>query len=216
MAFQAGLYWIIDPLCGWSYGALPLINRIASYFPQQHIFPGGLFIGANRRQLNADWLTHVKQHDARIATLTGMTFGADYQQKLLADNSLILDSLPATRGLLAAQRFSGPDAGLNFLNAIQRAWYHDGQNITLPAMVERILEQSTEPGIKLGQIQEQEALESIQHARMLMAVVGGQGFPTAAIIDSEGRSTLLPVGNYYGQPDAFSALVEPQLTRISN
>jgi protein-disulfide isomerase-like protein with CxxC motif len=40
MGFQPGLYWIIDPLCGWSYGALPLLNRVAQDFTQQHILPG--------------------------------------------------------------------------------------------------------------------------------------------------------------------------------
>lgn len=59
MAFQAGLYWIIDPLCGWSYGALPLMNRIAQHFPHQPILSGGLFIGANRRTLNPEWVAHV-------------------------------------------------------------------------------------------------------------------------------------------------------------
>lgn len=216
MAFQAGLYWIIDPLCGWSYGALPLMNRIALRFPGQHILPGGLFTGRNRRQLDADWLTHVHEHDARIATLTGMPFGANYRQTLLADSDLILDSLPATRGLLAAQQFAPPGADLTFLNAIQRAWYQDGQNITQSEVVDQILDQHSAPGIRLGHIQQHEALERIQHARMLMAMVSGQGFPTAAIIDTDGRGTLLPVGNYYGQPDAFFALVEPLLTRISH
>ncbi len=216
MAFQAGLYWIIDPLCGWSYGALPLLNRIAQHFPRQHILPGGLFIGTQRRRLNADWLAHVNEHDARIAALTGMTFGNDYRQTLLADSELILDSLPATRGLLAARRFALPGADLNFLNAIQRAWYQDGQNITRPEVVNQVLSQTTESGVLLGQIPEHDALETIQHARMLMAQLGGQGFPTAAIIDTHGHGTLLPVGQYYGQPEAFFALVKPQLTRISN
>ncbi len=27
------LHWIIDPICGWSYGALPLINAIEEGFP---------------------------------------------------------------------------------------------------------------------------------------------------------------------------------------
>ena len=119
MVFQAGLYWIIDPLCGWSYGALPLMNRIAQHFPHQPILSGGLFIGANRRTLNPEWVAHVNEHDARIATLTGMKFGDRYHQMLLEDSTLMLDSLPATRGLLAAQRFAKPAATM-FL-ATQRA-----------------------------------------------------------------------------------------------
>ena len=47
-----------------------------------------------------------------------------------------------------------------------------------------------------------------------MAMAKGQGFPTAVIIDTDGQCTLLPVAQHYGQPDAFLALVKPQLTRI--
>jgi putative protein-disulfide isomerase len=131
MGFQPGLYWIIDPLCGWSYGALPLLNRVAQDFTQQHILPGGLFIGTQRRKLDADWLSHVHEHDARIAALTGMTFGSDYRTQLLTNSEIMLDSLPASRGLLAAQRFAAPGSDLLFLNASSAPGMNMGR--TLPA-----------------------------------------------------------------------------------
>lgn len=215
MAFQPGLYWIIDPLCGWSYGVLPLINRIARDFPQgQFILPGGLFIGPQRRRVDASWLEHVHEHDARIATLTGMPFGTDYREGLLASPELVMDSLPSTRGLLAAQCFKGPGAELRFLNAIQTAWYRDGRDITRATVVNDVLHQSIGGHIALEQIPENEALSSIQHGRMLMAQVGGQGFPTAAIINQDGEYRLQPVGKYYGQPDAFFAMVHPHLQQL--
>lgn len=211
MGFQPGLYWIIDPLCGWSYGALPLINRLAEDFPRQHILPGGLFIGPQRRKLDAGWLSHVDEHDARIATLTGMAFGESYRSQLLTRTDLLLDSLPATRGLLAAQGFAHPGADLSFLNGIQRAWYQDGRDITRHEVVNAVLSQSVDAGIRLEQIAENEALNAIQHGRLLMAQVSGQGFPTAAIIDKDGRYTLLPVAHYNGKPDEFFAQVKPLL-----
>jgi putative protein-disulfide isomerase len=61
-------------------------------FTQQHILPGGLFIGTRRRKLDAGWLSHVHEHDARIAALTGMTFGSDYRTQLLANSEIMLDS----------------------------------------------------------------------------------------------------------------------------
>jgi putative protein-disulfide isomerase len=44
-------------------------------------------------------------------------------------------------------------------------------------VVDEVLSKSVEPGIRLGQIPENEALDAIQHGRMLMAQTGGQGFP---------------------------------------
>lgn len=216
MGFQPGLYWIIDPLCGWSYGALPLLNRVAQDFSQQHILPGGLFVGAQRRALDANWLSHVHEHDARIAELTGMTFGSDYRTQLLANSKIVLDSLPATRGLLAAQRFAACGTDLQFLNEIQRAWYQKGQDITRVDVVNAVVSQSVQQGVVVGQIPENEALDAIQHARMLMAQTGAQGFPAAVIINNDGQHRLLPVTRYYGQPEAFFALVKPLLTSLSH
>jgi putative protein-disulfide isomerase len=216
MGFQPGLYWIIDPLCGWSYGALPLLNRVAQDFTQQHILPGGLFVRTQRRKLDANWLSHVHEHDARIAELTGMTFGSDYRTKLLTNNEIVLDSLPSTRGLLAAQQFAAPGTDLQFLNAIQRAWYEKGHDITRADVVNAVLSQSAQTGVALGQIPENEALDAIQHGRMLMAQTGGQGFPSAVFISSDGQYRLLPVSRYYGQPEAFFALVSPLLTSLSH
>lgn len=215
MGFQPGLYWIIDPLCGWSYGALPLLNRVAQDFTQQHILPGGLFIGTRRRKLDAGWLSHVHEHDARIAALTGMTFGSDYRTQLLANSEIVLDSLPASRGLLAAQRFATPGSDIQFLNTVQRAWYEQGQDITRTDVVNEVLSRSVGPDIMLGQIPENEALDAIQHGRMLMAQTGGQGFPTAVFINKDEQYTLLPVSRYYGQPEAFFTLVNPLLSSLS-
>ncbi len=39
------LHWIIDPICGWSYGVLPLINAAEEKFPNlQCLHLGGLYI----------------------------------------------------------------------------------------------------------------------------------------------------------------------------
>ena len=75
-----------------------------------------------------------------------------------------------------------------------------------------MLSESVEPGIRLGQIPENEALDAIQHGRMLMTQTGGQGFPTAVFINKGGQYTLLPVSRYYGQPEAFFTLVSPLLS----
>lgn len=216
MLFQPGLYWIIDPLCGWSYGALPLLNRVAQDFTQQHILPGGLFVGSQRRNLDDNWLAHVHEHDARIASLTGMPFGSDYRSQLLANSEIVLDSLPSIRGLLAAQRFAPTGSDLVLLNAIQRAWYEHGRDVTRAEVVNAVMSQAIASGAALGQIPENEAMDAIQHARMLMAQTGGQGFPTAVFIDNDGQYRLLPVSRYYGQPAAFFSLVNPLLTSLSH
>ena len=209
MAFQAGLYWIIDPLCGWSYGALPLINRTAEHFTErQHILPGGLFIDAQRRRLDADWLAHVHEHDDRIAKLTGMPFGRAYKEELLARDGLLLDSLPVTRGLLALQQSGEPADALRFLNAIQTAWYRDGRDITRDEVVNAVIQHATGLPVVNGQVAESEARAAIQYGRMVLPQAAGAGFPCAVLVQEDGRYTRLPVSQYYGNPDAFMSLVK--------
>ncbi|WP_437613289.1 DsbA family protein [Erwinia sp. V71] len=217
MFFQTGIYWIIDPLCGWSYGALPLINRIAQRFPQaQYLLPGGLFIGAQRRRIDASWLQHVHEHDDRIAKLTGMPFGDAYRHSLLATEDLLLDSLPASQGLLAVQRFAQAGAETDYLNAVQSAWYRDGRDITRASVVDEIIRQSCGQAISLTQVRADETIAAIQHGRMLMAQVRGQGFPTAVLADRQGVTTLLPAGQFYGQPEQFFATVTPHLEQTEH
>lgn len=215
MALQPGIHWIIDPLCGWSYGAQPLINRIAQDFPQaQHLLPGGLFIGAQRRRIDASWLQHIHEHDDRIAKLTGMPFGDAYRHSLLATEGLLLDSLPASQGLLAVQRFAQPGADIDYLHAVQSAWYRDGRDITQVSVVEEIIRQSCNQEIALAQVRGNDAIAAIQYGRMLMAQVEGQGFPTAVLADRDGVTTLLPAGHFYGKPDQFLAGVAPYLEQM--
>ena len=59
-----------------------------------------------------------------------------------------------------------------------------------------------------GQVAESEARAAIQYGRMVMAQAAGAGFPSAVLVQEDGRYTLLPVGQYYGNPDAFMALVK--------
>ena len=51
--------------------------------------------------------------------------------------------------------------------------------------------------------------QHIAESRALLAKVQGQGFPTFALQDSEGRLHLLPAGNYLGNVEAWKNLLAP-------
>mgnify|MGYP002712707706 CR=1 FL=1 len=96
-------YWY-DPLCGWCYGAAPLL-QVVGEIPGLRVAlrGGGLFSGAQRQRLNAPLRQHILAHDQRIAALSGQRFGAAYRDGLLQDAEAWLDSDPPTAAVLAAE-----------------------------------------------------------------------------------------------------------------
>ncbi|MGL4207650.1 MAG: DsbA family protein, partial [Aeromonadaceae bacterium] len=70
------LHYIYDPLCGWCYGAAPLLqaaNQLADLEIELHA--GGLWLGSRRQTMGTALRDYVRPHDERIQALTGQHFG---------------------------------------------------------------------------------------------------------------------------------------------
>ena len=125
------LHWIIDPICGWSYGALPLINAVEEKFPNlQRLHFGGLYSEDHQPQMTAAMRTQIIHYDEQIHQLTGVDFGDEYKNGLLKDSTLIMNSIPATHALLSIQQGLGHSAMISLLNLIQQGYYQKGLNVT--------------------------------------------------------------------------------------
>ena len=200
------LHWIIDPLCGWSYGALPLLHATAAAWPNNNqLHAGGLFVGYSRRRIDDEWHLHVSEHDARIAEITGATFGDNYRTKLCRDVSVVLDSLPASAAMLAVQQHSFRDA-LALLSAAQHAWYVDGKNITQIAVLNELaaevgIDAKVRPAARSDAAKEN-ANQAIKQTRQLMAQTGAQGFPSL-VVQRGGQFINVPINRFYGAPAAL-------------
>jgi|GEM_PF-726628 len=112
------LHYIFDPLCGWCYGAAPLVEA-ARGISGLNIEPhgGGMMTGSNRQPITDALRRYVMPHDERIAGLTGQPFGKDYVDGLLRDTGAVFDSEPPTTAILAAQTLAG--RGLDLLRRLQ-------------------------------------------------------------------------------------------------
>ncbi|HCQ45679.1 MAG TPA: protein-disulfide isomerase, partial [Achromobacter sp.] len=114
------LHYIFDPLCGWCYGAAPLVDA-ARDIAGLHVAPhgGGMMTGGNRQPVTDALRRYVMPHDERIAGLTGQVFGRDYFDGLLRDSGAVFDSEPPTTAILAAEQLDG--RGLDLLKRLQHA-----------------------------------------------------------------------------------------------
>ena len=202
------LHYIFDPLCGWCYAAEPLVEAAARIHGLQvQLHGGGMMTGERRKQITADWRAYVLPHDDRIAAMSGQPFGDAYRDGLLNDTSVWLDSAPPTTAILAAEQLGGQ--GLAMLGAIQRAHYVQGLQVaeqaTLQALAEQLGLDSAAFNAAYTQLDGAATEAHFAASRRLLAMAGGQGFPTLALqTDEEQPLQRIDVSDWLGQPEAFA------------
>jgi putative protein-disulfide isomerase len=195
--------YLFDPLCGWCYGASAGVDTLASRpGVSVELLPTGLFSGAGARALDGGMTSHIWTADQRIAELTGAAFTERYRDQILAGTSP-LDSGPATLALTAVS-LSAPAREYEALNAIQKARYVEGRDITNPVILAEVL-----AGLDLAgaaaMIAEPPATlldadqERVTRARALMQRFGLNGVP--ALVRDDGRDlALADAGALYRNP----------------
>jgi putative protein-disulfide isomerase len=206
------LHYFYDPLCGWCYGAAPLL-RAARAIVTVHPHGGGMMTGAQRQSITPQLRAYVGQHDARIAQLTGQPFGPAYRDGLLNDSGAVLDSEPPTVAILAAEDLAG--RGLDMLARLQIAHYVEGRRIAEPDV---LLEVATSLGLDPARFTAAfdrlsgEAVQAhFRQTRAQMAQLGAQGFPTL-VLQSGDEWQVVDVAAYLSRPDAFADWLRSRIT----
>lgn len=201
------LHYIFDPLCGWCYGAAPLVDAargITGLAVAAH--GGGMMTGSNRQPVTDALRRYVMPHDERIAGLTGQVFGKDYFDGLLRDAGAVFDSEPPTTAVLAADTLAG--RGLDLLKRLQQAHYVQGLRIADPGVITAL---ARDIGLDADAFDAAYAAAQgaataayIADSRKLLARVGGTGFPTLAL-EQQGAYALLEPSRYLGRPAQWQA-----------
>ena len=204
------LHYLYDPLCGWCYGAAPLVKAAREIL---RVTPhgGGMMTGARRQNVTAQLREFVKPHDARIAQLSGQRFGAAYLDGLLCDTSAVFDSEPPTAAMLAAEVMAG--RGLDMLAQLQIAHYVEGRRIADRAV---LIEVAAALGLDLASFAEALDRQSgkavqthINETREFMAQVGAQGFPSF-VLESGGVFQAVEFSSFLGRPQDFQDWLRSQ------
>lgn len=196
------LHYVYDPLCGWCYGAAPLLEAAAGLPTLQiALHAGGLWLGSRRQYMGQALRDHVRPHDERIQALTGQPFGERYFNELLLSDGLLLDSEPPIRAILAVTELGGD--GFSLLHRIQQSHYLDGQWVGDQAHLARLAqEQGITPeafALAFGQV---DLAGHLAQSQGWLRRLGGQGFPTLGLMQ-EGSLIPLPASSFLGEPQAF-------------
>ena len=198
------LHYVYDPLCGWCYGAAPLLQAAATLAGLKiELHAGGLWLGPRRQPMGQALRDHVRPHDERIQALSGQPFGERYFNELLLSDGLLLDSEPPIRAILAVTELGGD--GLSLLHRIQQSHYLDGQWVGDQAHLARLAqEQGITPAAFAQAFEQVDLAGHLAQSQGWLRQLGGQGFPTLGLMLGESLIPL-PVSSFLGEPQAFAS-----------
>ena len=195
------LHYIYDPLCGWCYGAKPLVQAAQQVLPVV-AHAGGMMSGANRQRVSPQLRDYVMPHDRRIAEYTGQPFGEAYFEGLLRDHSAVFDSTPPIAAVMAAESIDG--RGLQMLGCLQTAHYVEGRRIADESVLFDVAAQMGYAQTTFVTVfKSVDPQAQVKASRALLARLGGQGFPTLAL-EQDGQFTLIDISPWLGKPQAFA------------
>lgn len=206
---NAVLHYIYDPLCGWCYGAEPLVwaaSKVDGLALRMHA--GGLWPQPTR--LPEQTRRYIREADARVGQMSGQPYGEAYLNGLLFDPELVLESRPVIAAVLAAQELDA-DQALPMLRAIQHAHYERGRHVVRDATLREV---AAEIGLDVAEFERarKAALvdEHIAESQELMNNVGAQGFPTF-VLQIGDEWIAVPHGRFASTPGKFAEWLEGQL-----
>lgn len=196
------LHYIFDPFCGWCYGAAPLLEAARNLDGLAiELHGGGMMAGSARQRVTTQLHTFIIGQDQRIAALSNQPFGKAYHDGLLNDTTAVLDSEPPTTAILAAEAVAA--RGLDMLRQLQHDHFVAGLRI---ADREILMAAAKTLGLDVQAFATRyDALAGaateahIAASRSLLKRVGGNGFPTFALLQG-GRMHRLDSGPWLGRP----------------
>lgn len=204
------LTYLYDPLCGWCYGASPMLNMLIAREYSFALLPTGLFTGSGAFAMNDGFATYAWEADQRIAHLSGQPFSDEYRVNVLGNQESRVDSDPATLALTAV-RLAAPEEEFRALGAIQRARYVDGRDNGSAGVISDILAALELPeAAELFKARDASLLSAnqtrIAEGRAEMQRFGARGVPALIAEIGNGRRMLNSSALYGGEEQLLAEL----------
>lgn len=202
---MVNIHYFYDPMCGWCYGATPLVAALVeNKAVNLHFHCAGML---NSQVMTMAFRSHILAADSQINTLTGMRFGDAYKQRIQTDNNLTLDSYLPTQAIVAAKKQGIAEYAM--LSAIQHAHYVNGLPVNELATLVTI---ATELGADKNRFKtdmaanKTHALNHIAHSKTMIAQLHVKGFPTL-LVETESGLKPLSHTDYYGQLERWEKYI---------
>ncbi len=171
--------YIYDPLCGWCFGFIPVLERLRKRFEGRlefEIVCGGLAVGDNAQPIGEGY-AYIRDALKQTEEVTGVRFGENF--KLLAEEgSYLYDSMPPCKAQIAVRELA-PAEAIDFGTAMQKALFLDGKDLNLPDTYKEILE-DFEPDYDSfsARYESKELIQKTREEFEWSRKAGATGFPT--------------------------------------
>ncbi|WP_259782422.1 DsbA family protein [Aestuariispira ectoiniformans] len=205
---DAMILYLFDPLCGWCYGAAPMLDKVVAQGVSVEAVPTGLFAGPGARPLDAGFADYAWSQDQRIAQISGQEFTKAYVENVLQAQGTSLDSSAATLGIVVAG-LEEPTRRMVALKAIQRARYVEGRDIVTTEGVASVL---ADVGLEAAadRLHAPDAATRMQYreltayGRSLFQGLNANGVP-ALVVRQDGGDRLIGADALFGSLDNLLA-----------
>jgi len=183
--------FIFDPLCGWCYGASPVLDRMGEDGFGVELLPVGL--PEEARPIEPDFAELIWATDRLVARHTGQPFTRAYHA-LLHGGFAHLDAWPATLAVVAVAR-TRPDRQVAALQALQIARFVNGRDTGAMAVVETILREiglrnAADLLAEANPVLVAAAEAAVSRGRGMLAEHGADGGPAVLLTGPKGSRLL--------------------------
>lgn len=195
------IFYIADPMCSWCWGFAPVIAEIARKAADRavlRVVVGGLRPGTTGAMTEQS-KSSIRHHWEQVQAETGQPFSFAFFDR----EGFVYDTEPACRAVVAVRSLL-PDAALDYLRAVQCAFYVDNRDVTRAGELARIGEPFGVDADRFAALfAAGEVVEATRADFAVAPALGLTGFPSVVVADGN-RYAVLTVGY---QP--FSALEAP-------
>lgn len=205
------LTYLFDPLCGWCYGASPVVQQLAQHHTiHLELAPTGLFSGTGGRVLDAGFADYAWSNDLRIQKLTGQRFTEAYKAQVLGKSGVRFDSGACTLALTAVS-LTESQRELAALKLLQEARYVQGQDTSeLSTVIDILRTHGLTPAAELLLANDAQLTVAnntrLQQAQQLMRNLGVQGVPALVLIQG-GNIRLLRSDLLFGNIETLLSAI---------
>lgn len=134
------ILYVMDPLCGWSYGNSS--NFLEFYEEYRDVYDFEIIVGGiktdNGVSLGGEQMTnYIRQTGAIINKISGAIFSEKYFENLASNPEYTFDSRPPSKAIVTV-RFIDKKLAIPFADRLQQREFVDGKNINDDKVLARI------------------------------------------------------------------------------
>jgi putative protein-disulfide isomerase len=193
------LIYVADPMCSWCYGFSKEVAELMEMNSDisLEIVLGGLTAGSTKLLDEAGKRFRL-MHWTKVEALSGLPFN---REALLAREGFVYDSGPASRALVTAIKMNTGINILKIFSAIQKGFYVDGQDVTNPSVLVKVLSSTfaaegylvNDDLITSIYNSEEVKLETENHFKTVKHTFGISSFP-ALLLEEDGKIKTISSG----------------------